>query len=249
MKKRSFCTALCILLFVCLGCLPVWARAGGGGSSGGGGGGGSSSHSGSYHGGGSSGRTSVGGYVIQLVVLGAVAGGGSTALIIKSRAAKARSKRAMAVYAQMGGNWDYREIQQQVEETYFQVQECWRRMDVSYGAGYLSQELQDEFSSKLQWMQVRNEGVVQKNVRLLSAVPVYVIDHPAEEKDELWYLIHGKMKGYYIDLNTRKVVRGNPRNEAFFEYWRFVYRNKRWVLAEIRQKDEIDIDAFGDTLP
>lgn len=151
-----------------------------------------------------------GGYVIQLVVLGAVAGGGSTALIIKSRAAKARSKRAMAVYAQMGGNWDYREIQQQVEETYFQVQECWRRMDVSYGAGYLSQELQDEFSSKLQWMQVRNEGVVQKNVRLLSAVPVYVIDHPGEEKDELWYLIHGKMKGYYIDLNTRKVVREIP---------------------------------------
>lgn len=25
MKKRSFCTALCILLFVCLGCLPVWS--------------------------------------------------------------------------------------------------------------------------------------------------------------------------------------------------------------------------------
>lgn len=248
MRKKCFYTCLCMIFSLCLWTLPVWARAGGGSS--GGGGGSSSSHSGSYSGGnGRYGRTSVGGYLVQIITLAMAAGGGSIVLIVKSRAAKARSKRAMAVYAKMGGNWDHREIQRQVEETYFQVQECWRRMDVSYGAGYLSQELQEEFSSKLQWMQVRDEAVVQKNVRLLSAVPVYVVDHPGEEQDELWYLIHGKMKGYYIDLKTRKLVRGTPKAQAFFEYWRFVYRNGRWVLAEIRQKEEIDIDAFGDTLP
>ena len=69
----------------------------------------------------------------------------------------------MAFYAQLGDNWDYREIQRQVEETYFQVQECWRRMDVSYGAPYLSQELMEEFDSKIQWMQVRGENLTARS--------------------------------------------------------------------------------------
>ena len=118
-------------------------------------------------------------------------------------------------------------------------------MDVSYGAPYLSQELMEEFDSKIQWMQVRGEAVVQRNVKLLSAMPVYVEDNPGEEYDMIWYLIHGKMTGYYIDVNTRKVVRGNTRPEAFFEYWKFVYRGERWVLHEIRQKEEMDIDALS----
>ena len=41
--------------------------------------------------------------------------------------------------------------------------------------------------------------------------------------------------------------RGNTKPEAFFEYWKFVYRNKRWVLREIRQQNEMDIDAFENT--
>lgn len=175
-------------------------------------------------------------------------GGGSIVLIRKARAARARSQKAMAFYAQLGDNWDYREIQRQVEETYFQVQECWRRMDVSYGAPYLSQELMEEFDSKIQWMQVRGEAVVQRNVKLLSAMPVYVEDNPGEEYDMIWYLIHGKMTGYYIDVNTRKVVRGNTRPEAFFEYWKFVYRGERWVLQEIKQEDEMDIDALSQSV-
>ena len=175
-------------------------------------------------------------------------GGGSIVLIRKARAARARSQKAMAFYAQLGDNWDYREIQRQVEETYFQVQECWRRMDVSYGAPYLSQELMEEFDSKIQWMQVRGEAVVQRNVKLLSAMPVYVEDNPGEEYDMIWYLIHGKMTGYYIDVNTRKVVRGNTRPETFFEYWKFVYRGERWVLQEIKQEDEMDIDALSQSV-
>lgn len=92
-------------------------------------------------------------------------GEGSIVLIRKARAARARSQKAMAFYAQLGDNWDYREIQRQVEETYFQVQECWRRMDVSYGAPYLSQELMEEFDSKIQWMQVRGERWVLQEIK------------------------------------------------------------------------------------
>ena len=52
------------------------------------------------------------------------------------------------------------------------------------------------------------------------------------------------MTGFYINKNTREIIRGKNRLEAFFEYWKFVYRNERWVLDEIKQKEEIDIDAF-----
>ena len=66
-------------------------------------------------------------------------------------------------------------------------------MDISYGAPYLSEELQKEFDSKIQWMVLRNEEVIQKNVRLLRAMPVSVQDEPGEEQDVIWYLIHGKV--------------------------------------------------------
>lgn len=120
-------------------------------------------------------------------------------------------------------------------------------MDISYGAPYLSEELQKEFDSKIQWMVLRNEEVIQKNVRLLRAMPVSVQDEPGEEQDVIWYLIHGKMIGYYVNRESRRVVRGKTRPEAFFEYWKFVYRNKRWVLQEIRQQNEMDIDAMENT--
>ena len=150
----------------------------------------------------------------------------------------------MAVYAQLGDNWDAREIQRQVETAYFEIQECWRRMDAHYASAFLTEELMNQFNSQLQWMQVRGEAVVQKNVRLLSAVPVCALDEPGEEQDILWYLIHGKMTGYYIQKATGNVIRGNPRPEAFFEYWKFVCRDGRWVVAQIKQKDEMGIDAL-----
>lgn len=122
----------------------------------------------------------------------ALASGGSIVLIWKGRKAKRRSRQAMKVFAQMGDNWDAKEIQRQVEEAYFQIQECWRRMDISYGAPYLSEELQKEFDSKIQWMVLRNEEVIQKNVRLLRAMPVSVQDERGRNRMLIWYLIHGK---------------------------------------------------------
>lgn len=242
MRKRIFMSVMIIMLMiVCT--IPVWARAGGGGSSGGGGGSSSSSHvSSSNHGG--SGRGSVSGLILQGIFVVAVTSGGTILLIWKARVAKGRSRRAMEVFAQLGENWDAKEVQRQVEEAYYQIQECWRRMDINYGAPYLSPKLQQEFDSKIQWMAVRNEEVIQKNVKLLRAMPVSVQDEPGEENDVIWYLIQGKMTGYYIDRNTRQIVRGSSRPEMFFEYWKFVYRNKRWVLHEIKQKEEIDIDTF-----
>ncbi len=249
MKRKAGVMIAAIL--ICLMCsMPVWARAGGGGG-GSGSGGSSGSGGGSFSGSSSDASGSESGNIVGVFVQGmfllVLASGGSIALIWKGRKAKRRSRQAMKVFAQMGDNWDAKEIQRQVEEAYFQIQECWRRMDISYGAPYLSEELQKEFDSKIQWMVLRNEEVIQKNVRLLRAMPVSVQDEPGEEQDVIWYLIHGKMIGYYVNRESRRVVRGKTRPEAFFEYWKFVYRNKRWVLQEIRQQNEMDIDAMENT--
>ena len=49
------------------------------------------------------------------------------------------------------------------------------------------------------------------------------------------------MVGYYINIDTGEVVRGDKFPEAFYEYWTFIREEGRWVLDEIRQKDEVDV--------
>ena len=52
------------------------------------------------------------------------------------------------------------------------------------------------------------------------------------------------MIGYYRDRDTKELIRGNPKAEAFYEYWLCIRRNNRWVLHEIRQENEMDIQEF-----
>ena len=243
-KYRKFWHG-CLLLGILLTALavPVWGRAGGG-SSGGGGGHSGSSGGGSYHSGRSSSRSNLTGNILFGVNAIVVTCGGAIAFTIKAKKAAAKSRNLMRQYEKIGGNWDYREVQRQVEEAYYQIQECWRRMDAGYAAAYLSEELLEDFNMKIQWMEVREEEVVQKHVKLLSAVPVGAYDELGEENDCIRYLIHGSMVGYYINRNTKICVRGNTKKESFYEYWKFIYRNERWVLQEIRQQDEIDINQF-----
>ena len=77
-------------------------------------------------------------------------------------------------------------------------------------------------------MQVRNEVPVQKNERLLSAVPVHTFDDLGKDQDYIWYLIHGKMIDYVVDEKTGRMIRGSRKNEAFYEYWKFIHLNGHW---------------------
>lgn len=205
MKRKAGVMIAAIL--ICLMCsMPVWTRAGGGGG-GSGSGGSSGSGGGSFSGSSSDASGSQSGNVVGVFVQGmfllVLASGGSIVLIWKGRKAKRRSRQAMKVFAQMGDNWDAKEIQRQVEEAYFQIQECWRRMDISYGAPYLSEELQKEFDSKIQWMVIRNEEVIQKNVRLLRAMPVSVQDEPGE-----WCVERPDQKHFLSIGNLCTVING-----------------------------------------
>ena len=98
--------------------------------------------------------------------------------------------------------------------------------------------------SKLEFetgLEVNHEKPVQERVRFLNAAPVFAFDKEGEEHDRVIYLIHGRMIGYYINTDTGEVVRGKTSPETFYEYWVFIREDGRWVLDEIRQKDEVDV--------
>ena len=88
------------------------------------------------------------------------------------------------------------------------------------------------------------EKPVQERVRFLNAAPVFAFDKEGEEHDRVIYLIHGRMIGYYINIDTGEVVRGKTSPETFYEYWVFIREDGRWVLDEIRQKDEVDVERL-----
>lgn len=239
-KKLPVLLLIILTLSFCLSGIAS-ARAGGGGSSGGSSGGGGSHSTHRYHNRSGSGNPAA---ILVHGVIFLIAGSGTILLTYRSRKAKRQSIQLMNAYRKLGINWDYQEIQKHVEKAYFQIQEAWRRYDPSYASFYLSEELAEKWRTQLEWMQIRREEIVQENVRLLSAVPVDVHDETGEERDHIWYLIHGKMVGYYRNLDTKELIRGNPKPEAFYEYWLFVYRDGRWVLHEIRQQNEMDIQEF-----
>lgn len=249
-QKRYWKSAALLFLSLLLVFSPmtVHARAGGGNSSSGSSSGSSSSNVGSttsddY----SNGRTSSNpiSQILNYSIFICIAGGSAIAFFYRRKKARFISKKRMKKFAECGYNWDYKDVQERVEKAYFEIQECWRRQDADYAADYLSDSLREEFRTKLEWMDARNEKVIQKRVRLLSADPVYVEDQDGTEQDKMWYLIHGRMLGYYINKDTEACVRGNTKDESFYEYWCFLYQNGKWVLNEIRQKDEIDIRQFS----
>lgn len=241
--------AVLIIAIVLLGLFAgqnVEARAGGGGSGGSSGGSSSGGSGGGYYNNGYYGgrRSNPISSLLGYMVFGAAFCGGAVVFTYKVQKARMRSKKLMNYYAKRGSNWNYREVQREIKKAYFEIQECWRRQDASYAKDFMSEECYQDFRMKLEWIAVKNEQVVQKNVRLLSATPVFVHDEDGGANDQMWYLIHGKMTGFYIDKDTNMLTRGNPKPEAFYEYWSFVYRSNRWVLDKIKQKDEMDLDQL-----
>ncbi len=238
-KKLILMAVLGIILCMTLQ-ITCLARAGGGGSGGGSGGsGGSHSSSGSY----SRSRRSnpISGLITNGIIVFMVCGG-SIAFAWKVRKASRASKKQIRSFEKTDSNWDYKEMKNYVRRAYFEIQECWRRQDVDYAKDYLSREIQENWRTKLAWMEMRDEEEVQEGVRLLSAKPVKVKNLEGTEGDYIWYVIHGKMKDYRIRKSTGEFLEGNERASAFYEYWKFIYEDGRWKLDEIKQKDEIDLE-------
>ncbi len=228
-------------------------RAGGGGGGSGGGGGGGSGGSGGGHASGHTGATgqegerSIFGDILFYFVFVFVAFGTSIIFGIKISKSARNSKKLMKMLQNKDGAWKYKNIYSQVKQTYHIVQKCWTNMDMTPAKSYMSQELYENFNTKLNWMAYKNQRNVLKMIRLIDAQPVSVYDDVDDKLDHVWFYIEGSMIDYTVDSFTNAKISGNIYPESFVEYWQFTREsNRRWVLNKILQKDQEDQIAFSE---
>ncbi len=243
--KKYFIIFLAVTLIFCLINAPLYARAGGGSSAGISGGG--SSHFSSYR---HTSRNSspiveaVGDIIIILLFIYSL-----TAFRIKLLRAKRNSKKIMDLLDDKDNSWKYKNIQKQVENAYFAIQNAWANQDMSPARKYMDEILYENFQMKLEWMKVQGRKNVMKKISLKDAMPVSLYDDKNDSEDYIWYFIKGSMIDYIIDINTNEVVEGgdSKTKTSFTEYWKFVRDNENnWVLAQILQSNEKDKITFQD---
>lgn len=243
MKKRNLCILLLLFCFILP--TPVYARAGGGGGgSSGGGGSGSSGHS-------STSQRSSGPYsplanVIQTGVFCLVAGAGGILFSINLYKKKRKSQNLLNKIDDLDPSWNQDQLDQRIEETYYSVQKAWSKKDLSTLQKYLSPPLYDRWLIKLNFMDLRHEENVLKNIQLLDHKIVSVHDFQENEKDSFWVYIKGKMIDYTVDMETREIKEGSTKPSEFIEYWRFLRDKDTFVLDEIAQKEDKSLDVFTD---
>lgn len=218
-------------------------RAGGGGSSSGGTGGGSSS-------GHSSGSTGSGYYdsynlvsrIMSNIIFIFLLFSTAIMLYIKVIRSSINSKRYLRILKKNDCAWNYKKIERQVIDAFYEIQQAWTSMDMSSARDYMDVDLYDSFSIKLEWMRYNNKQNILKRIRLVNLKPVFVHDDDDNLKDSIWFYIKGRMIDYTINTETNEKIDGNNYySTSFIEFWKFVRtEDDRWVLAKIVQKDESD---------
>ena len=207
---------------------------------GGGGGGGGSSH---HHTSSSRGQGGRAGAFQALLLTGTfviLGSAGTITYLHRAKKKQAAAREKLKEFSIGEDHWDRSEIQERVRESYYRIQECWRDRDLEKGHPYLSQKMQQEFQTKFEWSRMRHEVFVMEGIQLLDAILVEAENEDGDDRDYIWYLIHGKMIDYVYHEETGELLKGSQKMEDFFEYWRFVLEDGNWVLDEICQKEEVD---------
>lgn len=232
MKKILF-IFLFILIAMTLCINPVYARAGGGSS--GGSSGGISSSSGSHHTSSSHNSNpivSIINYILFTIICF------SSVIVIKYRLTKARVKTKIDFKKT---SWSYDEVGKRIEDAYFIIQEAWASNDMSKAKDYMTPELLENFTLKLNWMEVADKKNILKNIKLLDCYPISFTDLEGDKDDCLWVYIKGKMIDYVLNIKTNEIIEGSTMSKSFVEYWLFSKNKKgNWVLKKILQEDELE---------
>lgn len=257
MRKTIVLLTLFILFVFCINTIDVYAssfnnennvvqlRAGGGGSSGGTGG----SFSSGTHGHGSSGYYC--NYnnqflcaihnIFSWIVFISISFIGVIVLYVKVLRSSFNSKKYMRMLSKKDIAWKYKDIERQVIQTFYVVQESWSNMDMEPAKQYMSKDLYESYKGKLEWMEIGNKRNVLKRIRLINLKPVSIHGDENDDKDLVWFYINGSMVDYIIDTMTNKSIDGNRFfSKPFIEFWEFTRKGDKWVLSQILQSNESD---------
>lgn len=241
MKKVLILISITLWMFLPV---PVLARAGGGGSGGSSGGSGGSSSPSHDH---TSTRYDPIGSTISIISM--------TTLIlllpslpIYAFRIKIRKNTTVCIQRlkdiSSDAAWDKSALYARVEDIYFHVQEAWTNQDIEAMRPHVSDHIYEQWKMKLSWMQLRNETNICKRVRLRHHAVVSIQKPDLDEEECCWFYIEGSMVDYTIDTDTGKLIDGKRRSMPFVEFWKLIHRDDQFYLDEIRQKDEVDLEAF-----
>lgn len=214
-------------------------RAGGGGGGGGGSGGGGGGSSGSHTTGTGRGRSGPFGWIIFGIAFAVTTFGATIAFRLRLFGRYRNSRKLIRMLEHKDSAWKYKDLQKQVRQAYFLIQNAWSCLDMFPAKEVMSPALYENFQSKLYWMSSRHEQNILGDIRLLEVTPVAVYDDVDDTLDYVWFYITGSMVDYTLNTETNTVVGGSTKPEKFGEYWQFV-RNEQgnWVLNQILQKDQ-----------
>ena len=222
----------------------ITLRAGGGGSSGGSSGSGSS---GGHHtpGARSYGTGGVISNILSAIIMVVLLFIGTIILYLKVLRSSFNSKRYMRMLDDKDITWDYKNVERQVIDAYYIIQEAWAEGNMRKAKDYMTKELYENFQSKLEWMEVKKRKNVLEKIRLVNVKPVSVHDDSDDKKDLIWFYIKGKMVDYMINTETLERVGGSMKATSFVEFWKFTKtKNNRWVLSKILQQEEANKITF-----
>ena len=170
---------------------------------------------------------------------------GTIVLYFKVLRSSFNSKRYMRMLDDKDITWNYKNIERQVIDSYYTIQEAWAEGDMKNAKGYMTKELYENFQSKLEWMEVKKRKNVLEKIRLVNVKPVSVHDDSDDNKDLIWFYIKGKMVDYMINTETLERVGGSMKATSFVEFWKFTRtKDNRWVLSKILQQEEANKITF-----
>jgi len=163
------------------------------------------------------------------------------AINMKLKKSKLKNKNLMSKFEKLDSAWKYKDIEKQVIDAYFNIQNAWTKQDMKIAKPYITEDLYNNLNIKIEWMKVRNRKNILKKIKLIDPIPISVNDDEDNMKDNVWYYIEGSMIDYTIDTTTNKIIEGNKFKTRFVEYWKFVRNEKnKWVLSKILQENEKD---------
>lgn len=229
--KKIMIVIFIVIFFVS----PVYARAGGGGSGGSSGGGGGSSPS--SHGHHTSEKSSYLGRMGSLGGLCLVCGGIFYLRHRKASALHKKMKPELKAAKENDSFWNENDLLKKVEEIYFIVQRAWSSQDTQTLKQYLTDDLYEQWSVKIEWQKYKHEQNLLDHIRLNVAMVVDIHDDIDDSKDYFWVYIIGRMDDQTV-VDENVVSR---QDDAFVEYWKFQRDGQNIKLADVKQEDEMDI--------
>lgn len=153
------------------------------------------------------------------------------------------AKKLLHKISKIDSSFNYGPLKKRVSKSFYIIQEAWMERNQDLAIDYMDKSLYQNHKTKTDWMIMRHKKNILKRILILHTAPISVASYKDKSNDRIWFYVFATMADYTINDETSEIIEGSTANKTFGEYWMFVRKDDTWVLSEIRQTDEIDINS------